>query len=165
MEKRAKLGVNALLLIGIIYAGLGGLFVILGLFFAIGLKDTEAWMIGTIFAGIGGIFLVLGVIFLCLEWRKRRRANRLMAGGRYVWGQIVEFVPNYNVTVNGRHPYIAMVRYADGYGVTHIFKSGSLRIYPDPAAVGRQVKVYIENDTYEHYYVDMDGVMPRGVEH
>lgn len=165
MEKKAKLGMGVLLLIGIIYTILGGLFVALGVGLLIALNGTDTWLTGAIFAGVGSLFLILGIVFLIVQQRKKRRADRLIAGGRYVWGQIVEFVPNYNVTINGRHPYIAVVRYADGYGVTHIFKSGSLRIYPDPGAVGRQVKVYIGDDTYKHYYVDMDGVLPTVVEH
>lgn len=165
MEKKAKLGMGALLLIGIIYSVLGGTFVALGIGLLIGLQGTDTWFIGGIFAGIGGLFLILGIVFLMIEGAKRRRADKLIAGGRYVWGEITEFVPNYNVRINGRHPYAAVVRYRDGYGVTHIFRSGSLRIYPDPAAVGRQVKVYIENDTYKHYYVDMEGILPRVAEH
>ena len=165
MEKKAKLGMGALLLIGITYTILGGIFVALGVGLLIGLDETDAWFIGAIFAGIGSLFLILGIIFLIIESARKRRADKIIAGGRYVWGEIVEFVPNFNVTINGRHPYIAMVRYSDGYGVTHIFKSGNLRIYPDPAAVGRQVKVYIENDTYKHYYVDIEGILPKVVEH
>lgn len=165
MERRAKQGMGALLLIGVIYTILGGIFVALGIGLLLGLREKDIWFIGGIFAGIGSLFLLLGIVFLLIEFARRRRADKLIAAGRYVWGEIVEFVPNYNVTINGRHPYVAVVRHTDGYGTAHIFRSGNLRIYPDPGAVGRQVKVYFEDDTYKHYYVDMEDILPRVVEH
>lgn len=165
MDKKAKLGLSALLIIGIIYTGLGGLFVILGIGLKVLLADGDGLMIGLIFGGIGSIFLILGIVFLVLEFRRKKRADALLASGRYVWGEVVDIAANVNVNVNGRHPYYMIVQYIDPYGVRHIFKSPSLRIFRDPALMGKQVKVYIENDSYKHYYVDVDGILPGYVEH
>ena len=162
--KKARTGLNALLLIGVIYAILGAGVVVLGGGLWLGLKEDAA-LAGIILVGVGGIFLILGVIFLLVELGKLRRANRLLASGRYIWGEIIDCVPNYNVRINGRNPYVALVRYRDGSGVAHIFKSSSRKLYPDPAILGRQVKVYVSDDRFRHYYVDLEGVLPPVVEH
>ena len=162
--KKARTGLNALLLIGVIYAILGAGVVVLGGGLWLGLKEDAA-LAGIILVGVGGIFLILGVIFLLVELGKLRRANRLLASGRYIWGEIIDCVPNYNVRINGRNPYVALVRYRDGSGVAHLFKSSSRMLYPDPAIMGRQVKVYVSDDRFRHYYVDLEGVLPPVVEH
>ena len=54
MEKKARIGRSALLIIGIIYTALGGTFVILGIALAALLRDSDAFMVGLIFGGIGG---------------------------------------------------------------------------------------------------------------
>ena len=56
MEKKARIGRSALLIIGIIYTALGGIFVILGIALAALLRDSDAFMVGLIFGGIGAIF-------------------------------------------------------------------------------------------------------------
>ena len=49
MEKKARIGRSALLIIGIIYTALGGTFVILGVALAALLRDSDAFMVGLIF--------------------------------------------------------------------------------------------------------------------
>lgn len=159
------MGLGALLIIGIVYTILGGVFVTLGIVLAVALWNTEEKMIGLIFGGIGSIFLVLGIVFLIIEIRKKRRADRILAEGRYVWGEIVDCVPNFNVRINGRHPYIAVARYTDPRGMSHVFKSRSLNIYREPDMIGKQVKIYYDNDSFKYYYIDMDGVLPNFIEH
>ena len=164
MEKKARIGRSALLIIGIIYAALGGTFVILGTALAALLRD-DGLMIGLIFGGIGGIFLVLGIIFLVVEICKKKRSDALLASGHYVLGEVVDIAANINVNVNGRYPYYIIVQYVDPHGVRHIFKSPSLCIFRDPELIGKKVKVYVENDNFKHYYVDVDEILPKYVEH
>lgn len=80
-------------------------------------------------------------------------------------GEVVEITPNYNIRVNNHHPYVAKVRYVDAAGVIHIFTSGNLYRYPDFSVMHRQVKVYVEDDRYQAYYVDMDEILPDVQEH
>lgn len=163
--KKAKIRLNALWLLGIIYTILGGAFVLMGLVTALVTGDSDARLVGGIFAGIGSIFLVLGIMFLAIEIRKLRRANQLLEAGRFLWAEVIDCMPNYNVRINGRHPYTVVVRYVDGRGTVHLFKSGSLRMYVDPSAFGKQVKVYYEDESYKHYYVDVDSILQNVVEH
>ena len=165
MEKKARIGQSALMIIGIIYTALGGTFVILGTALAALLRDSDAFMVGLIFGGIGGIFLVLGIIFLVVEICKKKRSDALLASGHYILGEVVDIAANVNVNVNGRYPYYIIAQYIDPHGVRHIFKSPSLRIFRDPELLGKKVKVYVEDDNFKHYYVDVDEILPKYVEH
>lgn len=165
MEKKARIGRSALLIIGIIYTALGGTFVILGIALAALLRDSDAFMVGLIFGGIGAIFLILGIVFLIVELCKKRRSDALLASGHYILGEVVDIAANINVNVNGRYPYYIIVQYTDPHGVRHIFKSPSLRIFRDPELIGKKIKVYVENDNFKHYYVDVDEILPKYVEH
>lgn len=165
MEKKARIGQSALLIIGIIYTALGGTFVILGVALAALLRDSDAFMVGLIFGGIGAIFLILGIIFLIVELCKKKRSDALLASGHYILGEVVDLAANINVNVNGRYPYHIIVQYIDPHGVRHIFRSPGLRIFRDPELLGKKVKVYVENDNFKHYYVDVDEILPKYVEH
>ena len=164
MEKKARSGQSALLIIGTVYAALGGTFVILGAALAALLRD-DGWAIGLIFGGIGGIFLILGIVFLVVEICKKKRSDALLASGRYIIGEVVDIAADINVKINRRHPYYIIVQYIDPHGVRHIFRSPSLRIFRDPELLGKKVKVYVENDNFRHYYVDVDEILPKYVEH
>ena len=165
MEKKARIGQSALLIIGIIYTALGGTFVILGIALSALLRDSDAFMVGLIFGGIGAIFLILGIIFLIVELCKKKRSDALLASGHYILGEVVDIAANINVNVNGRYPYHIIVQYIDPHGVRHIFRSPGLRIFRDPELLGKKVKVYVENDNFKHYYVDVDEILPKYVEH
>ena len=110
MEKKARIGRSALLIIGIIYTALGGTFVILGVALAALLRDSDAFMVGLIFGGIGAIFLILGIIFLIVELCKKKRSDALLASGHYILGEVVDIAANINVNVNGRYPYYIVVQ-------------------------------------------------------
>ncbi len=164
MENRRKFGKSALAVIGIIYLILGSVFLVLGLSLLLAVPG-DGRMIGGIFAGIGGIFALLGIIFLLVERRKNRQALRLLEGGRYIEGEIADFQINYNVSLNNRHPMIAVVRYADINGVVHVFRSRNIYQYLDPSLIGKTVKVYVEDDSFQKYYVDMSEALSQTIEH
>ena len=164
MEKNVKLGRNALWIVGIVFACVGGLFVPIGVLAGV-VFGEKAWLFGMIYAGVGGFFLVLGVIFLMIEWKKKKRAEQLIAAGRYVWGEIAEAALNPSITMNHRHPYVLIVRYRDSYGTVHQFRSRNLNIPSAADLLGKQVRVYYEDQSFRHYYVDVDPVLPRIVNH
>ena len=164
MEKKARFGVDAFLILGIVYAALGGTFALLGVAFILS-HNPELEIVGRSFASVGALFLILGIVFLAMVFRKKKRAEALMAAGRYVWAEVVDCVPNYAVRINGRSPYILKVRYVDSKGMNHIFRSASLRIFRDPGLIGRKVKVYYDTEVFRHYYVDADPVLSAYIEH
>ena len=166
MEKRAKLGWNALRILGIVYVILGGVFLAIGIgMLFLGTDELDLKIVGGVFTLLGGIIGLLGGIFLAVEYGKQKRADRLIASGRYLWGQVVDCQMNYNVRVKGRSPVIFVVKYVDGRGVSHIFRSHGVNTYRDPDYIGKQVKVYVSDDSFRHYYVDVEELLPNMVEH
>ena len=163
MVSKAKTGTSALKIVGIIFSLIGTIFCSVAIMTIIGLPaDTK--IIGFIFLLIGGIFLTLGIVFLTIIAAKRKRAQKLLDVGRFIWGTIADCVYDYSVTYNGVHPYKAIVRYCDGQGV-HVFKSNNINRYPDFSLVGKSVKVYISDDNMNDYYVDMDSILSQYIEH
>lgn len=160
--KRAFEKHDILFWLGLPYAIIGGVFAVIGLTVAV---LSQEWIFGLCFGGIGLIFLILGIIFLCRESRKRQTAKQLFESGRYIWGEVIELIPNYNVRINNRHPYIAKVRYVDAAGMVHIFKSPDIFQYLDQTVLHKQVKIYVEDDRYDRYYVDMDEILFKVQEH
>ena len=154
MADSVKGSISALWIIGLVYSALGALFVVLGIVLALVLE--EGLLFCVIFGGIGMVFLILGIIFLAVEYGKRKNAERLIASGRYVWGTIADWRVNRSIEVCGRHPIMLLVRYVDGRGQEHIFRSSSLRIVGGPQLLGKQVRVYYGDPDVRNYYVTAD---------
>lgn len=154
MADSVKGSISALWIIGLVYSALGALFVVLGIVLALVLE--EGLLFCVIFGGIGMVFLILGIIFLAVEYGKRKNSERLIASGRYVWGTIADWRVNRSIEVCGRHPIVLLVRYVDGRGQEHIFRSSSLRIVGGPQLLGKQVRVYYGDPDFRNYYVAAD---------
>lgn len=154
MADSVKGSISALWIIGLVYSALGALFVVLGIVLALVLE--EGLLFCVIFGGIGMVFLILGFIFLAVEYGKRQNSERLIASGRYVWGTIADWRVNRSIEVCGRHPIVLLVRYVDGRGQEHIFRSSSLRIVGGPQLLGKQVRVYYGDPDFRNYYVAAD---------
>ncbi len=152
MGKKRGRSVSALCIIGAVFTFLGTLFMVLGAFLAWELPE-DAKMVGYIFAAVGAPFLILGVIFLCVQSGKKRTAERLVASGHFVWGDVAGLSGNYSVEINGRHPIFLSVRFQDPYGRIHMFKSWDLMVLPDESWIGKKVKVYYDGDNFQKYYV------------
>lgn len=168
MERKAKTGASVWLVIGIIFTIAGAVFSITmaGLFLAF--KDIDPMVVLLflpIFGLLGLIFLGFGITFLVLDIRKRRRSSRLLNSGNYITAEITEVTFNRAVRVNGMHPFIIKCIYQDTAGNIHIFKSRDLFFDPRPLLKDRQVKVYVDSDNYNHYYVDIDSVLPQVINH
>ncbi len=165
MERKAKLGFGVPEIVSLVFGILAVAYLGLG----IGLQalgaDGEDREVGLIFAILGAGFAVATLILLGVSLRKRSIANRLLNQGRYVWGEVAQIECCYNMRVNGRHPYVLLVRHQDSLGNIHTFRSRPLPHYPDQSVVGRQVKIYYEEPDFRHYYLDVDGILPKVIEH
>lgn len=164
MERRAIWGRSALLIIGSVFSILGGSFLILGVAMLMA-GSGDASFVGSIFSMLGSAYLVLGIVFLGVEILKKKRNDKLMASGRYIWAEVVDCVPNLYVRISGRNPYHIVARYRDSRGVNHIFKSPPMKIFKDPELIGKQVKVYYKDETFRHYYLDAAPILPQFIEH
>lgn len=166
MDKKIKLGITPAEIISIVFGMMGAIY------FAIGIasltqypSDLEDHEGGIAFSVLGGIFLIVSITLLICGIARRRRLQNIYSQGRYVLGEIADILPNYNVRINGRYTYLVAVRYVDRFGNIHSFRSGNQRKMPDRSIIGKPVKIYYENESFKHYYIDLEGVLPNVIEH
>lgn len=105
-----------------------------------------------LFALIPAVFIVLGAFFVFYVLKKRHRRKKLLESGRKVWAQITEVRPNYQVTINGRNPYIITCM-AEG----RVFR-GNYEKDIQSDLLDKSVPVYISPEDPEQYYVDLSSL-------
>ena len=165
MERKIKLGITSAGIVAIVFGILGVIYSFLGVMMTQMPTDAEDYTAGTVFMALGGTLVVLTLVLLVYTVFHRKRLQKIVDAGNYVWGEVSEIITNYNVRVNSRNPFVLLVRYQDRNGNIHIFRSRNLKAYPDRSVIGKQVKVYYENESYKHYYIDLEGVLPKVMEH
>ncbi len=158
-----KFSFSVLDILGIIFAPLGLMQVLLG----IGLRNgTGESLFLTVFGGVGGLFLLLGILFLVFAAFRRSAIRELIAEGHYVMATVTSVQPNYNITVNGRNPYVAECSYTDPMtGTLHLFRSRNIYFDPTSILLDAQVPVYCREGQYRLYYVDVDRLLPEVQRH
>ena len=161
MKKRS---VSALGIIGAIYAVIGSIFSLIGGAFLFWGDGTDLPLIGTVFTLVGSIFLILGCVFLVIRRSRSRCQAALVENGRFIWAQVCDITVNRSIEVNGRHPVVFIARYSEG-GREHLFRSGNIRHYRDERLLGRQVRIYVPENGYEPYYMDVEELLPEVTEH
>ena len=171
MERKAKMGLSAMMIVAITFTIIGITFLPIGIIAGMGSMavDGSLSVFVMMFAGLGALFLTLGVIFLSLEIKKRNRCNRLLTEGYYILAEIIDVNKNFNVQYgNHGHPYVIKCGYTDENGTLHIFKSRNITRYPGNNLLGQQVRVYLDRNDYnnfKNYYMDIDEILPNVVEH
>lgn len=164
-EKKAS-SFLAQTLLGIIFSLIGVPFLILGIYFAVHiawLSDTgsgDVKILPAVFCLLGGIFVMIGGGFLIWVAGKKKKIRDVVAGGYTVNAVISEVSRNCNVEVNGRNPYKIICQYQDAQGILHIFSSENIMFNPGNLT-GQYVRVYVEPGNLNHYYVDIDSVLPK----
>lgn len=161
MAGKVSLKKNARWFLGMSFAAFGGCFTLLGVVMLAVLMSRGVWQAGAVFCVVGSLFLTIGLCLAVAEAKKRRQAEALMAAGRYVWGAVADFVPDRLIQINHRNPYFVVVHYADAWGRKYRFKSSSLRISRMPSMIGQKVRVYVSDDGFSRYYVDMEPVLSK----
>ena len=155
-----KKPVSALGIVGIVFSLMGTVFMISGTAVWSLSSDQDAKIVGPVHLLLGGVFLLLGVIFLMIVGFRRRKAKKLMESGRYIWGEIVAVEADTKIRINHRHPYYVLVRCVSTYGNRssfHSYSAMALRGRED--LISRKVKVYVQDDTYRIYYVDIHSLL------
>ena len=161
MKKRT---VSALGIIGAVYAVIGSIFSILGGCFLYFGDEAELSIVGGVFTLMGAVFLILGCIFLVIRGIRRKRDAALVAENRYIWAQICDITVNRNVQINGHSPVVFIARYSEG-GREHLFRSHNVRYYRDERLLGRQVRIFIPENGFKPYYMDVEELLPETIEH
>lgn len=170
-KKKAKVGISAMLIVAIVFMGIGISFLPIGIAAYVANWNVEGdrTVFTLVFGGTGALFLSLGILFLVLTIRNKKRYNRLLQDGYYITTQVIAIDRNWNVTY-GRcgHPFVIKSSYVDYNGTVHIFKSRNITRYPGSELEGQMVKVYLDRnapENYKYYYMDVDEIMQNVVEH
>lgn len=161
-------------LLGLIFGGIGLLFLVLGVVFVLVstdklpmLADPEIWtgdtpdelalpMVGIVFAAMGLIFAVMGGIFLLLCRRQRLLREELLRYGTRTTGAVVDIVLDRHYEVNGRHPLRIMVQAQNPH-------TGELRTLRGPMmwetslVTGDAVDVIFDPMDEKKYIVELPG--------
>lgn len=171
MERKVKMGLSAMMIVAITFTIIGIAFLPIGIIAGMGnmAMGGNLTVFVIVFAGVGTLFLGLGILFMILEIKKKNRCNRLLAEGYYILAEVMDVNKNFNIQYGKHgHPYIVRCGYADEHGTLHIFKSRNISQYPGNNLIGQQVRVYLDrNDynNYKNYYMDIDEILPKVVEH
>lgn len=171
MERKAKMGMSALMIVAITFIFIGIIFLPFGITAGVGnmTVDGSLTVFVIMFAGLGTLFLGFGILFVIIEMKKRNRCNRLISEGYYILAEVLDVNKNFNVQYGKHgHPYIVRCGYTDEHGTLHIFKSRNITQYPGNDIIGQQVRVYLDRNDYnnfKYYYMDIDEILPRVIEH
>lgn len=167
MSRKRSAGVDVIFILGLVFAGIGAIFTVLGTVFYIKLDSLidspnvqgDARVLPAIFLPLGLCFLVVGILFILLHLRKNREILRLVSEGNYVMATIAEVSFNYSVTVNGRHPVRLECHYQDP-------TSGKMRVFMSKnifgnlqELVGTEIPVFVDRNDYSKYYVDVESLL------
>lgn len=152
-------------ILGRIFGMIGICSLAVGCAVSIAIKNsgTELWFLPAVIIGTTGlVFLVLGTAFLLAEKRKRAMEEELKNNGRVLEASVTGVQSNMNITVNGRHPYYVEAHWQEPMsGTVHVFRSRDVDFDPWGYVEGRKVKVYVMDNDYSRYYMDLESVLPK----
>ena len=152
-------------ILGMIFGAIGLCSLVVGCAVSLAIKNTgtELWFLPAVIIGPTGlVFLVLGTVFLVSEKRRRALDKELRNHGRVLEASVTGVQNNMNITVNGQHPYYVEAHWTEPMtGTVHVFRSRDLRFDPWKYVEGRMVNVYVADNDYSRYYMDLEPVLPK----
>ena len=113
-----------------------------------------------VFAGMGGIFLLLGLIFLFTDLRRRYLLRRAYNEGNCVEAQILGTVEQRNVPMVQGCPRMIEAAWTNADGVVHVYRSRYLYTNVQKLLTSDTVPVYIDRYNENVGFVDIDAVLP-----
>ncbi len=150
-------------IIGLIFAPLGLIFLVVGLMCNASIRAPDERLAFLIcFVGLGGVFFAVGLILLGMELWRRERQRAAYEGGYYVMGKVAGCRVNTHVSLKGTHPMVVEVHYNDpDTGTVHVFHSRNLYINVEPLLTSDMVPVYLDREDRRVGFVDIDAVLPK----
>jgi len=166
MEGKFRPKIPILLIVGVILAVIGVPFLKAGIWAAgvirrgqipEGMQNpvTFKW----VFFGVGALFLVLGLSFAIPPVLSLVRQWQAFCRGVCYYAEFLRVEPDLHVTVNGRHPFIAVLQYVDDSGQPHEVRADAGLKDPTAKLSGMQTPVYADPENPENYYVDLQSVL------
>lgn len=115
-------------------------------------------LMGSIFCGIGSIFIIIGIAFIMSVTKKKALGKRLKQSGTPIEAHI-DSVETTGIRVNGCPTYVIKCSYDNPYdGMTYTFKSEHIGFDPTMNIQGETIRVYVEENNYKKYYVDISDI-------
>jgi uncharacterized protein DUF3592 len=113
-----------------------------------------------IFGGLGMVFTPIGAALFVKGRRALQQRAWLLRKGREVWAEIADVGVEFDVNINGRHPFVVHATWHDeSTGRTHTATSDMLRHDPGPGLRGRNhVRVLFDPADPDRNVVDLDSV-------
>ena len=117
---------------------------------------------------IGIIFLIIGLAGIIPTYiisKKVGSKKNLVNSGRRIEATVESIEMQYNVRINGRHPYIIICTYTDIFtGTQYRFKSSGIMKNPEPAVgIGDTIEVYVDGNDCSKYYVAAEEKIEYGM--
>lgn len=151
MKPRNTLGATIFYLSLCVVVGL--LLILLGVSF---ISGNEEFGPSVLLFIVGGIFIFMGIFAIVSTIKNRPDRNNLKINGQKCSGVILKIVPDFNTTLNGRHPEIAVCHVVDSY-TGETFEVTSAGYMSDLTKyVMREVDVYIDRYDKSRYFVDIE---------
>ncbi len=165
MKRRIKTAMPPAGNISLIFSCIGAMFMLVGILCLCFPQDGDDRKVGIIFSVLGIAFLLTALTVLLVLIGQAQKKRRAITGGKYIYGEVVDVVPNFCWNYNCRPTFTVLTRHIDHKGVIHIFRSPNLKTYPDRSILGRKVKIYYQDDSFKQYEVDLDSGFPKVIEH
>ncbi len=116
---------------------------------------TELLLMGLIFGGIGLIFCSIGGIVIILYIRRLREIEWLKQNGTAVEAEFDSVFYDTSYKVNNKSPYRIRCRWINPYNSeTMIFKSEYIWFDPEKYITSKTLRVFIDPGNPKKYYVD-----------
>lgn len=105
---------------------------------------------------VGGLFVFAGIFAIVSTLKNRVNRDDLRVTGQKCDGVIIQIVPDYSTTLNGRHPEIAVCHVVDS-DTGETFEVKSTGYMSDLTKfIMMEVDVYIDRRDRSKYFVDIE---------
>ncbi len=165
MSRKVKFNAGAAGIVGLVFSILGAIYLLIGILCLCFPEDADDQTVGIIFSIIAIVCLLSALVALLVLIYKQSQTQKILDNGKYLLGEVVDIVPNLYMHYGFRPTYLVLTRYIDQKGTIHIFRSENIKTYPDRTLLGRKVKIYYQDDNFQHYYVDLESGFPKIIEH
>jgi hypothetical protein len=98
-------------IVGMIFLLMGAIFGITGAGLTMGIITA---IVGIPFAGVGLLMFGIGLWMMITRFQRAERTMQVLREGEAVLGEIVQVYQNWQIRVNGRHPWTILYRYEVG---------------------------------------------------
>ncbi len=95
----------------IVFVLLGGIFGVTGIVLTIGIVTA---FVGIPFALLGMLFFGGGAAIIYWRYQEAQKTLKVLRQGEATRGQIISLEQNYNVAINGRHPWVILYQFEAG---------------------------------------------------